>query len=216
MPNILDEHLNDFKSKCDWALQVYFDAVSLYNENKVVGFTLDMRDMMIENVVLNIYSSWEQFLENIFIAYMLGNKSDNGMTVVKYVSPIDNDHAYKLIKNVTLYPDWTDIDKILINADNFFKNGGAFKILRTLKGELNAIKKIRNAIAHTSQKAKQDFENIVRGSVGHLPANITPVKFLSEYKKGTRRNSPTYFEYYIEFLRDSATMLVEFQNDASV
>ena len=36
MPNILDDHLTNFRSKCDWALQVYFDTVSLFNENQVV------------------------------------------------------------------------------------------------------------------------------------------------------------------------------------
>lgn len=213
MSNILDNYLNDFISKCDWALEVYFDALSLYNENKAEGFTVDMKNMIIENLILNIYSSWEKFLENIFIAYMQGNISDKGVPITRYVSPINDEHAYNIIKNITLYPDWTDIDKILINAQNFFENGGSFKLLKTLKGELYSIKKIRNAIAHTSKKAKQDFENLVRGKVGHLPTDISPVKFVSEYKKGENKDSPTYFEYYINFLKDSATMLVEFQND---
>ena len=40
-------------------------------------------------------------------------------------------------------------------------------MLLTLKGDINAVKKIRNAIAHTSRKAREDFENLVRGKVGH-------------------------------------------------
>lgn len=216
MPNILDDHLNDFRTKCDWALQVYFDAVSLFNENKVNGFTADMKYMIIENIILNICSSWEKFLEDVFIAYMQGNQSENGSSVTAYVAPVNDEHAYNLIKNVTTYPDWTDLNKIKINAENFFENGGPFKLLDTLRGDINAIKKIRNAIAHTSKRAREDFENLVRGKIGHLPMDITPAKFVSEYKTGNRRADPTYFEYYINFLKDSASMLVEFQIDAGV
>lgn len=216
MPNILDDHLTNFKTKCDWALQVYFDAVSLFNENQVNGFTADMKYMIIENIILNVCSSWEKFLEDIFIAYMRGNQSDNGSGITVYVSPTSDEHAYNLIKNVTTYPDWTDVNKIMINAENFFENGGPFKLLHTLKGDINAVKKIRNAIAHTSKKAREDFENLVRGKVGHLPNDITPAKFVSEYKTGPRRTDPTFFEYYINFLKDSAAMLVEYQADTGV
>ena len=58
MPNILDDHLTNFRSKCDWALQVYFDTVSLFNENKVNGFTADMKYMIIEKIILTVYSSF--------------------------------------------------------------------------------------------------------------------------------------------------------------
>lgn len=213
MPNVLDNHLDKLKKQCDWALKMYYDTLSLYNENSMGGFTSDMKDMIIENVILKTYSCWERFLENVFISYMLGAKSDNGDEVITYVSPKDIEHAYKLIKNVTPYPDWTDINKILVNAENFFEDCGSFKVLKTINADLNAIKKIRNAIAHISKSAKQEFENLVRGKVGHLPDNITPVKFLSNYRINKRRNSSSYFEYYIEFLKNSAIMLVEFRNE---
>jgi len=216
MPNILDDHLNKFKAKCDWALQVFFDAVSLFNQNQVNGFTADMKYMIIENIILNVCSSWEKFLEDIFIAYMRGNQSEHGSSVMVYVSPTSDEHAYNLIKNVTVYPDWTDITKIMINAENFFEDGGPFKLLNTLKGDLHAIKKIRNAIAHTSKKAREDFENLVRGKVGYLPTNIIPAMFVSEYKIGSKRADPTYFEHYVTFLKNSATLLVEYQADAGV
>lgn len=213
MSNVLDDYLADFKNKCDWALRTYYDAESLYNENHMRGFSLDMKNMIVENAFLNVVTLWESFLENTFIAYMMGHISENGVSVNRYVNPTDRDHAYNLIKNVTTYPDWTDLDKILINAQNFFENGGPFQILRTLKGELNAIKKIRNAIAHTSYSAKKDFENLVRGKVGYLPTDISPVKFISEHKTGKKRGDPTYFEHYVEFLKDTASILVEYKGD---
>lgn len=213
MSNILDDYLSSFNAKCDWALQVYFSTVSIFNENQVNGFTADMKYMVIESVILNVCSSWETFLEDIFIAYMRGNKSKNGSAVTVYVLPNDDEHAYNLIRNVTTYPDWSDISKILINAENFFENGGPFKLLRTLKGDINAVKTIRNAIAHTSKKARENFNNLVRGKIGHVPNDITPARFVSEYKTGPRRADPTFFEYYVSFLKNSASMLVEYQAD---
>ena len=62
MLNILDDHLNRFKMKCDWALQMYFDAASLFNENRVVGFTAEMKYMIIDNIILTVCCSWEKVL----------------------------------------------------------------------------------------------------------------------------------------------------------
>lgn len=83
-----------------------------------------MKYMIIENIILNVCSSWEKFLENIFIAYMQGKQSENGIAIRAYVSPTSDEHAYNLIKNVTTYPDWTDIAKIMINAENFLRMAG--------------------------------------------------------------------------------------------
>ena len=57
---------------------------------------------------------------------MLGGCSLNGDIVNKYVNPIDRDHAYRMIQNVNLYPDWSDIDKVLKNANDFFRSMWSF------------------------------------------------------------------------------------------
>lgn len=74
-----------------------------------------MRNMMVEYVVMQLFSKWEKFLEEVFIEYMLGGCSLNGDIVNKYVNPIDRDHAYRMIQNVNLYPDWSDMQKIIQN-----------------------------------------------------------------------------------------------------
>ena len=211
MGSILDEELADFMSACNSILGQFFSVLSLYNEKSIDGFSSDIMNLVVESLFLKACGYWESFIEKIFIYYMLGNKSEKGDSIKLYVSPRDYTHAYNLIKNVSIYPDWTDTAKILINAENFFENGGPFCLLKTLKGQLSHIKTIRNAIAHTSLKATQDFDDLVRGLIGHLPDNINPSIFLSEYKNGKKKTSPTYFEYYLRFLTDSAIMLVEYK-----
>lgn len=206
----LNQLLVDFQEECDKSINIYYNAQKLYNE-QAAGFSEDMRNMLVEYIIVQLFSKWERFLENIFIAYMLGEKSINDSNVKRYVSPVDREHAYKLIQSVNQYPEWSDVEKILINARNFFENGGPFEILKTMKAELNALKKIRNSIAHISYRARKDFENLVQGKVGYLPSGITPAKFLIDHKVGKKRSDPTYCEHYIEYLKDTAAIIAEFR-----
>ena len=205
----LDILLEGFESECDNNLNIYFDALKLYNDHSDM-FSEMMRDMVVEYVVLRLFGKWEKFIEDIFIEYMLGGRSEYGDAAHRYVNPVDKAHAYRMVRNVNLYPDWSDVEKILINACNFFENGGAFEVLKTIKTDITSLKKVRNAIAHTSCRAKKEFENLVQGKIGYLPEGITPAGFLIEFKVSRQRNAPTYCEYYISYLKDIARMLVQY------
>lgn len=208
----LDVFLEEFQEECDNALNLYHTALALYNTQPEV-FSEGMKNMLTESVILQLFGRWERFLESIFIEYMCGAKSVNGSAAVRYVFPISPEHAYQLVQNVNAYPDWADLEKVLKNANNFFENGGPFGVLNTMKAEINAIRKVRNAIAHTSKSATEKFEDHVRGKVGYLPEGITPAKFLSEHKTGKRKKDPTFCEHYIEYLKNTAEILVEYNNE---
>lgn len=207
--------LADFREECNKSVDIYYSSLKLYNE-QVQDFSEDMRNMLVEYIIMQLFSKWERFLEDIFISYMLGGKGVSGSSVKRYVYPKNKDHAYKLIQNVNQYPDWSDVEKILVNARNFFENGGPFEILKTMKAELNALKKIRNSVAHTSYRARQDFEKLVQGKIGYLPSGITPAKFLIDYKIGEKRSDPTYCKHYIEYLKCTASILAEFQMEENL
>lgn len=210
--NKMQELLSEFHGICDANLARYFAAVQLNNEHPDL-FPEEMKNMLVEYGMLQFFGQWERFIEQCFIEYMLGEKSTVDYLPNRYVLPTDADHAYKIVQNVNQYPDWTDIAKITTNADNFFENGGPFATLRTMKATLTEIKKVRNAIAHTSKRAKSDFENLVRSKVGHSPDGITPAKFLSEQKIGRRKADPTYYEHYITYVRSTAELLCSFSTE---
>ena len=208
----LDKLLENFETECDYNLSLYASSLQLYIDHSDL-FSEMMRNMVVEYAILKLFGKWEKFLEDIFIEYMLGEHSRNGQMVNRYVNPINREHAYKMIQNVNLYPDWSDVEKILTNARNFFENGGAFEILKTVKAELTSLKKVRNSIAHISIRAKKDFENLVQGKIGYLPDGITPAKFLIEFRTGRERNAPTYCEHYIAYLKDTAKLLIEYNSE---
>ena len=205
----LDKILVEFDKECDKALDVVYSSLQLYNEQPD-KFSEGMRNMLVEYTVLMIFGKWENFLEDTFIEYMIGGRSCNGQIISRYVMPIDKEHAYKMIKNVNSYPNWSDIENVLTHAQNFFEDGGAYEFLRTAKAELTSLKKVRNAIAHTSIRAKKDFDNLIQGKIGYLPDDISPAIFLIEHKVNSRRGSPTYCEHYITYLKNSAKMVVEY------
>lgn len=114
-----------------------------------------------------------------------------------------------MIKGINQYPEWSNVDTIQVYANNFLKDGKPFSKLLEMQDALKSLKKIRNALAHSSKDAKRKFENLVQGKLGRLPDGITPVRFLIEHRTGRTRNSPYYYEYYIDFLKETAGYLVE-------
>ena len=210
----LDELLVEFHNECDESIKLYVSSVKLHYD--VEDFDDRMFEMLIEHSVLKLFAKWEYFLEKVFIAYMLGEKSAQGDAVGRFVFPNDENHAYRIVKSVNRYPEWSNVDDVLTNAENFFENSGAFAILRTMKSSLTELKKVRNGIAHISKSAKKDFDNLVLGKLGKVPTGITPAKFLVNYKIGKKRNDPTFFEFYVEYLKNVASLLIEFNAEQNV
>lgn len=216
MDNELDDLLSAFEADCDDALRIFYHTMSLYNTRPDIGITADMKDMIIENIIVKIWNRWERFLEDTFIAYMMGKHSTNGDTVHSFVAPIDEMHAYDMVKNVAMYPDWSDVDKVVKNAKNFFENKGPFIHLENLRSTIKEIKTVRNAIAHSSRSAQLNFEQLVRGKTGRSPQGVTPAIFLSERKAGRAQNDPIYLQFYIDHLKNTARMLIEFHSENSM
>lgn len=206
--NVLDSYLTDFCRSCDDGLNAINRAIQL-TASEPEKFTEELRDMVVGYVILNIFSLWEKFIEDIFIAYMLGKASSMGNPCERYVFPVDEVHAYQMIKGINQYPEWSNVDTIQVYANNFLKDGKPFSKLLEMQDALKSLKKIRNALAHSSKDAKRKFENLVQGKLGRLPDGITPVRFLIEHRTGRTRNSSYYYEYYIDFLKETAGYLVE-------
>lgn len=213
--NVLDSSLTNFCRACDTGLNAISQAIQL-TTSEPEKFTEELRDMVVGYAILNIFSLWEKFIEDIFIAYMLGNSSSTGNPCERYVSPVDEEHAYRMVKGINQFPEWSNINSIQTCANNFFENGKPFSKLLQMQETLNALRRIRNALAHASKDAKLKFEKLVQGKIGRLPDGITPAEFLIEYKLERTRNSPYYYEYYINFLKETARYLVENPNETEL
>ncbi len=124
---------------------------------------------------------------------MMGQVGLNGNNFVKYVSPVNEEHARRIIKGIQSHPDFTNRDTVLGYANNFFYNGGSYGYLNSIAGDFVGMKNIRNAISHTSPESLNAFYGVVRSKLGSVPAKITISGFLNSFIPGS---SITFFSYY--------------------
>jgi len=154
---------------------------------------------------LKIFTAWERFLEDAFIAYLTG-KSTRNCKPQRIVKRISENKAYELLRGTKPYPNWTNIADILQLANLFFKSGVPFsKPLESIRSQFSEIKKTRNAIVHISKTAHTDFLNLVRGKLAKFDSTITPGHFLSQINSKSRK---PYIAYYTEYLRYAAEEIV--------
>lgn len=133
---------------------------------------------VIELAFLGIVSAWEEFLEQVFVRYLAGAKSDSGYSpTLRVGKAIDIGHAYHIVSADPEYdpaklylrfgePGWTvSVAKI------YFEGGRPFApALTDNKDRLMDAMKLRNRVAHASTKCREDFRKVARSFFG-LPAN---------------------------------------------
>lgn len=145
---------------------------------------------------VNIFSSYERAVADIFFNYALGNASIDGQIANRYVSPRDTVHAGSLLRGNQQVVFWADSGRVIERCDDWFIDG--FKIGDALKGHKNTLdksRKIRNYIAHGSNEAWVQFRGVWESDIGPAPPKPPhPGTFLI-HRKG-RATSPTFFEKY--------------------
>lgn len=169
---------------------------------------------------LQIVISWEDFVESCFVRYLMGASSPTGFAPLLRLGVASSiSHAYQLVSGDpkfrvgTHFITWTTWSDVVERAKVFFQDGAPFANLTPLQRDrlADAIR-IRNRVAHTSAKVRQDFVEIARRHLG-LPED----KKLSQgydvgqllldrstkcFGKGTKQ--ATYFEHYAQLFYDIA------------
>jgi len=187
------------------------DGQELYSNGARSGtivFDKNMRDMVVECSFMKLFLRWEDFLEKVFVKYCLDFEGVNGNKLTRYVNPPDELHAYEMIRGNSSYPDWTNAEKIMKTASDFFQGGGSFSKLRLQSTHINDTKTIRNALSHMSINSQNKFESLVRSRHGHYPLNTSPADFLIMIDRRSTAAPITYFHHYVATLKFLATEIV--------
>lgn len=171
--------------------------------------SLHYREIITEAAFLNSFMAWETFLEESFVAYLLGNRPPTGPPPVRHVAPHTRSIALGILNSEGMdYLKWTVPNKIITRAESFFDGGGYYSpTLRSQESILREISTLRNAIAHAQTSARDKFERVVRHRLSHLPPDMTVGKFLATRVPGS---SPpeTFFSEYIGKIRYAADNIV--------
>lgn len=178
---LLDVYQNAIQN-CNESVLLVQQTNEFYNSGAVsngVTYSSELHSCVIDGAFLTLFMTFEQFLESSFICYMMGQAGINGNSIVKYVSPQDEEQAINILKGTNRHADFTNRDTILRLAKNFFENGGTYSYLNSISSDFEDMKKIRNAISHISIESKRAFDGLVRNKLGALPPNICTSSFLN-------------------------------------
>lgn len=204
-PSKLDDIKKELKDELNKNTKLLEIVNELYKK-----FPNDIPKKVIDSIhelsFLRILLAWESFLEKSFIYYMLGEKTTNGYAPTSFVKPKDETHAYKIIKAGHKYPDWLNLDFIKEKSELFFENGEPFKTTlcdtSNIKGALDDMKTLRNAIVHSSVSARGKYENLLREKLG-VAYHISPGEFLQKMIKNSNETYFTYFKKILDIASDN-------------
>jgi hypothetical protein len=154
------------------------------------------RDLLTEVAFLRAFTSWEVFLEETFVLYLLGHRPPRGAPPRRFGFPPTPEAAAEWCTDGREYAKW-NVSDVQKRANRWFRNGKPYTpALQGRQSRLDQLVTIRNAIAHESSAARTKFEALVRNELGALPAGATVGSFLMMTKPHS--NPPTSFmEFYI-------------------
>ena len=137
-------------------------------------FSKEHQDYSILASFVGIHVSWEKFLEQTFIGYMIGEKTVNKKRVKKFITPIDKEHAHKIIIGTQKYVDWSNPDIVIKLGSLYFETGNPLDVaLNSIKTKLYDIKTIRNSCVHISSTTSNAFNALASRLLNRTINSIT-------------------------------------------
>ncbi len=121
----------------------------------------NQRDFISDSAFLKLFIAWETFLEDSFIKYMLGEPSITGASIVRYVQPVDEQHANKILIGTQKYVDWSNPDIVKRLCNLFFDTANPYNtFINSMLTDLFDLKTVRNAAAHLTSTTRQQLDSV--------------------------------------------------------
>jgi hypothetical protein len=175
----------------------------LFNQGLIRKVDLDS---VYEALFLRAVTTFEAFLEDLFLAILVGRAQYNGQRVRILMSASSRGALMQILLQGSTYMSWLPFEHTEKRAKLYLKDGRPFTDLDNGdKSQLKTISVIRNAIAHKSPYALSQFQKIAIGAIPLLSNERNPAGFLR-----TRISSApaqTRFEVYMGQLGRCAGML---------
>jgi len=158
---------------------------------------------------LNMFISWESFLEKAFGNYMTGGATINGNYPVKYVAPPSMEAAFAMIIGTHRYFDYGNHENVKKLATMYFENGYPFEPnVSSIISELADLRTMRNASAHITSTTQSALEALALRIFGQPRPGIDLYQLLvSRYPRAPLGN--TVFTYYRDKLLIAASLIAK-------
>jgi hypothetical protein len=141
-----------------------------------------------EGLFLSAWTHWEQFTHYLLIEDLATSPTSKLHREVRDFRT--KGASWRLANQLLSHPDhpqkfieWSDYGSILSRANEFLGVGNRFAATPLpRRGDLDLLKRVRNAVAHRTDRAWESFLSLCRGSPFSIPATqmrgITPGRFL--------------------------------------
>lgn len=158
--------------------------------------------LLTEAILTRAFSKYEEFIEQVFVLYCQGRPDLSGARVGSYIVPRNAQHARAMLKAGMAFLEWNSPDKVIGRCETYLhKDSPIFLAISTHQTRLTHIRRVRNAIAHSSSEAINQFQRTVRDELGAAPLRpMSPGHFLIM----TDRRAPRaqyYLRSYIGVLK---------------
>ena len=159
-------------------------------------------------VLLKIYLSWEEFIEDVFARYMCGAKSASGYAPsLNYSKEPNIAHAMATLLGGKNYLNWS-AKKIIDRGNRYFGRGEPFRTtVNAIISTLDEIIIIRNRFAHRSDFSAIEFRSVVLRWFGYVPRGIIPGRFLLA-KNPSLGGGQSFIDYYTNILLGASYSIV--------
>jgi hypothetical protein len=185
----------EFENAISTALRIYgpvrHDCVWNYESINESTFHPRVAFKVVGLAFLSIVAAWEEYIENSFLRYMAGAKSESSYSPKLRIGKCKSTtHAIQVLTGVvnsndaTRFLRWNDYDWVSARASIFFQKGEPYSRISTgFQQRLKDAQIIRNRVAHSSSKARHQFRRMTNLNIGE-PANspmdygFSPGKYL--------------------------------------
>ena len=203
----------DFEGTLDHVASAFGKLVANTGKGKALAFP-DLHKTT-EGLFLSAWTYWEQFLRELLIHELATDPKGVLRKEIKASGFRLKQSHLRLARLIADHPDekkwveWSSIDAVKDRADTLLDANHKFSNLTgNALGDVRRLKKIRNAVAHKSDQAWEDFRDLVQkppyGLAKKSMQGLTTGRFLSAHKVG----AVTIFEHSVGVLRTAATTIV--------
>lgn len=157
------------------------------------------KDFLISSSFLKMFIFWESFIEEAFSKYLTGEVSTDNTEVSCFVSPIDRQHALKILIGTQKYVDWANHEIVRRLAHLYLENGDPLgSNISAISSELADLKTIRNAAAHLSSTTRTQLDALATRVLSKPVHNTTVADFVMHIHPSDE--TKTVLQYYQNIL----------------
>jgi hypothetical protein len=116
-------------------------------------------EALYETSFLRIFLLWEDLLEQSFLRYICGYESSAGAAALRAAKFSRLSDAETAILGTRDFVSWANPDSVISRSRQYMNGGVHETVLNSDLSRLKAFSAIRNRIAHSSDFARQQFDN---------------------------------------------------------